>query len=229
SQLLHPPSEPRRLARHSHLLVERQAGVRRVLESIFLRAVDRHVVVAAHAGIDEFDHYFLTYTFKVTIAPGFKRECGCLAAAFFHWALVRSAGGMRIDFVRRTVHDVHTAAIGLPARNASSKMLVGVGYAPVVLFLVFVLFRIRSGVAALPESFNEIIALFIVGKLLECGSFLVGDNPDYVLVQPLLVSLAKLNVQGSFLRLLLFLVRFALERIGIVGRLGLGVGRGYRG
>ena len=36
-------------------------------------------------------------------------------------------------------------------------------------FLIFVLFGVRSGIAALPESFNKIVALFIVGKLFECA------------------------------------------------------------
>ena len=89
---------------------------------------------------------------------------------------------MRIDFVRRTVHDVDATAIGLPARNAGGEMLVGIGNTPVMFFLVFVLFRVRSGIAALPESFDKVIALFIVGKLFEGGSFLVGNDPDHVLV-----------------------------------------------
>ena len=48
---------------------------------------------------------------------------------------------MRLDFVRRAEHDVDAAAVGLPARNAGGEMLVGVGDAPVVLFLEFVLYR----------------------------------------------------------------------------------------
>ena len=139
---------------------------------------------------------------------------------------------MRIHFVRRTIHDVHAAAIGLPARNASGEMLVGVGNTPIVLFLVFVLFRIRSGVPALPESFDEIIALFIVGKLFEGSPFLIGNDPDNILIQPLLVSLAKLYIQSSFLRLLLFLIGLAFEGINVVCgclRIGRSTGRRARG
>src|SRR5271170_3942466 len=103
-------------------------------------------------------------------------------------------------------------------------MLVGICDPPVMLFFVFVLFRVGSGVAALPESFNEVVALFVVGKLFEGGPFLVGDNPDHVLVQPFLVSLAELNVQRPFLRLLLLLIRLALEWIHVIRGLRLRTG-----
>src|ERR1700733_4104357 len=132
---------------------------------------------------------------------------------------------MRIDFVSRTVHDVDAAAVAFPARNSSGKMLVGVGDAPVVFFFVFVLFGVRSGVAAQPELLNKVVALFVVGELLKGGSFLVGDNPDYVLVQPLLVGLAEFDVQSSFLLFLLLFRWVTLERIDLIRRLRLRASR----
>jgi hypothetical protein len=97
---------------------------------------------------------------------------------------------MRIHFVCRTIHDVHAATVRLPPGNAGGKVLVGIGNATVVLFFVFVLFGIGSGVAALPERFNKVVAFFVIGKLFERGSLLVGDDPDHVFVQPLFISLA---------------------------------------
>ncbi len=44
-----------RLLRLPHLLVHRRTGARHVLQRVLLRAVDRHVVVAAHARIDKLD------------------------------------------------------------------------------------------------------------------------------------------------------------------------------
>ena len=108
-------------------------------------------------------------------------------------------------------------------------MLVGVRDAPVVLFLVFVLFGIRRGVAALPESFNEVVAFFVVRELLEGGSFLVGDDPDYVLVQPLLVSLAEFDLELRFLLFLLLFVGRALEGIDFIRGLRLRAGPGRAG
>jgi len=69
---------------------------------------------------------------------------------------------MRLDFIGLAEYDVDAATIGLPSRDTGSEVLVGVGDALVVLFLIFVLFGIGSGVAALPERLNEVVALFVV-------------------------------------------------------------------
>ena len=87
-------------------------------------------------------------------------------------------------------------------------MFVRVGDAPVVLFFEFVLSSIGRGVAALPESFDEVIALFVVGQLLERAPFFICDNEGDVLVQPLPVRLAQL----LFERLRVLLFRFLAER-----------------
>ena len=65
-------------------------------------------------------------------------------------------------------------------------MLVGVGDAPVVLFLELVLDGIGRGVAAQPELLDELLALFVGLQALEGCLLLVGDDVGDVLVQPLL-------------------------------------------
>ncbi len=132
---------------------------------------------------------------------------------------------MRVDFVRRAVHDVNTPAVGFPARNSRSEMLIGISDAAVVFLFVFVLFRVRRGVAALPEGFNKVVAFFVVRELLKGGSFLVGNDPNYVLVQPLLVDPAEFDLERFPLLLLLFIRGRALERIDFVRGLRLRASR----
>jgi len=69
-------------------------------------------------------------------------------------------------------------------------MLVGVGDALVVLFFVFVLFRVGSRIATLPESLDEVVALLVVGKLLEGCPLFISNDVDDILIQPLSVGLA---------------------------------------
>src|ERR1700722_461605 len=135
---------------------------------------------------------------------------------------------MRINLIRRTVHDVHAAAIGLPPRNTRGKMLVGISNAAVMFFLVFVLFGVRSWVAPLPECFDKVIALFVIRKLLECRALFIGNDPNHILVQPLLVTLAEFDGQSLLLRFLLFLCRFPLQGIHFIGGLGLRIRSGGR-
>ena len=74
---------------------------------------------------------------------------------------------MDFDLISRAPHDVDASAIGLPARNAGGEVLVGIGDAAVVLFLVFVLRSVGRRVAAQPELLDELVALLVVGKLLK--------------------------------------------------------------
>jgi hypothetical protein len=92
-------------------------------------------------------------------------------------------------------------------------MLVGVGNALVVLFFEFVLFGIGRGIAALPEGFNEVVALFVVGELLEGGPLFVCDDVGDVFVEPLLVGLAQFLLEGAGILLALLLVGRPLEGI----------------
>jgi hypothetical protein len=171
------------------------------------------VIVVAHAGVDELDHHFLPDPLDIAIAPGFKWKRGGFAATFFHGALVTAAGGMGIDFIGWSEHDVHVAAVALPAGDAGREVLVGIGDTPIVLFLVFVLFGVGCGIATLPEGLNELVALFIVGELHEGGSFFVGDDPAHVLIQPLPVRLAQLDLERLGVLLSLRFRNRTLERI----------------
>src|SRR5438552_14141192 len=130
---------------------------------------------------------------------------------------------MRIDFIGLAENDIDTAAIGLPSGNAGREMLIGVRNALVMLFLIFVRFGVRSGVAALPEGLDEIVAFFVVGELPESRALLVCDDPDHVLIEPFLIGLAQFLFEGALILLPLFLVGGALERIHcIIVRLRLG-------
>ena len=180
------------------------------------------MIVAAHAGVDEFNDDFLSDSFEITIAPGFKRERGRRAPAFFHGSLVSSARGMGLNLVRLAEHDVNPSAIRLPSRNAGRKMLVRVSNTRVVIFLVFVLFGVGSGVAPLPEGLDKLVAFLIVAQLLERRPLFVRDNPGHILIEPLLVR--ALDFFGVVLHLLLFLLALerSLERIHILPRWILG-------
>ena len=112
---------------------------------------------------------------------------------------------MRINFVRGAVRDVDATAIRLPSGNAGSVVLVGVGDAAIVLFLKFVFEGVRRGVAAQPELFDELLALFVGTQTLPCGALFVRDDVSDVLVQPLAVGRLQLFAQLFFaLSLLLF-------------------------
>ena len=209
-------AEPLRLAGHAHLLVHREPCVGRVEQSVFLGAIHRHVIFAAHASVDELDDDLLPDSFEITVSPIFKREGRRLATAFGHGPLITSARGMRLDLVGLAVHDVDAAPVRFPARNAGGEMLIGVGNSLVVLFFVFVLFRVRSGIATLPESLDERIALFVVAQLLKRRLLFVGDDPDYVLIEPLLVSPFDFFPVVLFLLLLFLGVDGPFERIGLL-------------
>src|ERR1700680_3569269 len=128
---------------------------------------------------------------------------------------------MGIDFIGLAEDDVHASAIGFPPRDACREVLVGVGDSLVVLFLIFVLFGVGRGIAALPEGLDKVVAFLVVRELPESCAFLVGDDPDYVLVQPFLVGLAQFLFEGTLVLLLLLLGVRTRERI-------YGIGRGLR-
>src|SRR5262249_25368995 len=135
------------------------------------------------------------------------------SAALFHRTFVQSTAGMRINLVRRTKLDVDHSAIGSPSRLARCEVLVGIRDAAIVLFFVFVLYRVRSRVAAKPELLNELVALLVVGELLERLALFVGDNPPHVLVLPLLVRSAQLRLHRLLLFFSLLVAERTLERI----------------
>ena len=111
-------------------------------------------------------------------------------------------------------------------------MLVGIGYAPVVFFLEFVLRSVGGRVAAQPEILNKYVALLVVGELLESLLFFGSNNVANVFIQPFLVGLANLDLQSLRVSLFLLLCKRAFERIYfilfaldllLIGVLGLGI------
>src|SRR5271169_3465849 len=133
---------------------------------------------------------------------------------------------MGLNLIRRTEDNVDPAAVALPTRDAGRVVLVGIGDAPVVLFFKLVLFSVGCGIATLPESLDELVALFVVRELHEGGFLFVGDDPAHVLVQPLAISLAQLNLERLGIGLPLFFRDRALERIYLASlgsrRVGIG-------
>src|SRR6476469_4876342 len=126
---------------------------------------------------------------------------------------------MRLDFIRLAEHDVDAAAVGLPPRDAGGEMLVGVGNALVMFFLEFVLFGVRRGIAALPKRFNKVVALFVVGQLLESRSLFIGNDVRDVFVEPFLVRLAQFLLEGAGILLSRLLIRGALQGVNRIRRL----------
>src|SRR5262249_16449576 len=136
------------------------------------------------------------------------------AATFFHRAVIGAARRVRLDFVGRAPHDVHAAAVSLPAGNSGSVMFVGVSDAPVVLLFEIVVGQIRVTAAAQPELLDELLALFGGFVLQESSSLVRGNDVRNVLGQPLLVGVVQL-FQGALHLALGFFVQFLRSWRGI--------------
>src|SRR6266850_2056729 len=106
---------------------------------------------------------------------------------------------MGLNFIRFSPHDVSAAAISLPAGNAGSVMLIGIGDALVVLLAIFVFVGVRIGIAPAPEFFDEALALVVGFQLPESFSLFVGDDVGDVFVQPVFVSLLKFRLYIAWL------------------------------
>src|SRR5262249_53335577 len=119
--------------------------------------------------------------FDVAVAPLLEREGRSRSAALFRRPFVAAARRMRFLLVRRAVRNIDAATIRLPARNSARELLVRIRDAPVVLFLEFVFDRVRSGVTAQPELFDELLALFIRLQALERRPLFVRDDVGDVL------------------------------------------------
>jgi hypothetical protein len=149
------------------------------------------VIIPAHTGVHKLDNYFLAYAFEVAVAPVFEGERRSLTTAFFYGTVIAAAARMGLNLVRRTELDIHLAAVALPPWDARGEVFVGIFDAAVMLFLEFVFFGIGSGIAALPEGFDELVTLLVVGELFERLPLFVRDDVNDVLVEPFLVGLAE--------------------------------------
>src|ERR1035437_1874267 len=146
------------------------------------------MIVAARAGIDKFQDDLLADSLDVAVPPILERIRRSLAPAFFQRTLVGATRGMRFNLVGWTVHNVNAPTVGPPPRDASREMFVGVGNAAVVLFLEFVLRRVRSRIPAQPELFDKLVTLLVVRELFEGGHFFRSHDVTHVFVEPLLVG-----------------------------------------
>src|SRR5262245_17351959 len=94
---------------------------------------------------------------------------------------------MRFNFSRRTKCDVNPPSIRFPPRDARREPFVRVGDPAIVLFLEFVLRRIRRRITSQPELLDELLPLIIGSKPLECRSLLISDDVTDILAKPLTV------------------------------------------
>jgi hypothetical protein len=148
------------------------------------------VIFAGAVGVDEFDFDVFANVFEVAVAPEFPGIGGGRAAALLGWAIVGAAGGVRLDFVRRAPEDVDVAAIGFPAGDAGGEAFVGVGDAAVVLFAVGVFGGVRVGIAAAPEVFDVLLALFVGGETQEGVVLFFRDDVGDFFAEPSVVGSA---------------------------------------
>ncbi len=116
----------------AHLRRHRERRVRVV--PTFLVGLNRHQIISEPHRIDELDDDIRPHAFDISIPPMFIGK-----------GRRRPSRRMRLDFVRRPVHDVNPAAICF-RRKPHPIVLIGVEDAPVMLFLDLV--RTVSGVGS---------------------------------------------------------------------------------
>src|SRR5215470_7863468 len=108
-------------------------------------------------------------------------------------------------------------------------MLIGISLAAVELFLVFILFRVWSWIAMLPENFDEIVAFGVSTQPFESSQFLRRDDELYlicpvpiVFALPFLIGLQLLAFERppewSLVLAFLCLSRFLGLLAGLDGR-----------
>ncbi|MGB2672231.1 MAG: hypothetical protein WA621_07590 [Candidatus Acidiferrum sp.] len=151
------------------------------------------MIFAGTSGIDEFDFDVVANVFEMAIAPEFPGISGGGAAALLRGTIVSAAGGMGFDFVGRSPEDVDVPAIGFPAGDAGGEVLVGVGDAAIVFFAIGIIRGIRIGIAAAPEIFDLLFALFVSGEAKECVALFLGDDVRDLFGEPNGVGIAFLG------------------------------------
>src|SRR5262249_47381832 len=117
----------------------------------------RKSIVARPPPVYERDGQVRADTLHVTVSP------------YFEWIrLGPTTTEKRFDLVRRAVHNVHAAAIGLPARPAGDPIaFVGIGD-PAIMFLFGLVFdRAWRRIAPEPELLDEFPPLLVSSQFLE--------------------------------------------------------------
>ena len=185
---------PISFARKAHLFGHRQPGVGNHQESIFLVGVASDAIFATAGRIDELNFYSRTDAGEIAIEPALERISGGRSAALGWLALVRAAGRMAVFLVGLSVHDVDAAAIGLPAGNAGSEMLVRIGDSFVVLLAIFIFVGVGIGIATAPEVFDEAFAFLVRLQFLKRFSFVIGNDVSDVLFEPILIGLFQFRL-----------------------------------
>ncbi len=161
--------------------------------------------------------------------PALKGKGGGAAAALFNGSLVGAATRMGVDGVRLAESDIDVAAVRFPARLAGRKVLIGILDAGIVLVAELVVGRLGVRVAPKPKVFDELLTLFVILQGFEGLHFLVTDDPDNVLIQPLFPGTVALQFTLQILLLLtalpirepalqwirLFLGRFAFGHLAV--------------
>src|SRR5262249_47628740 len=207
--------------RQAELFGQRQTRVRGVKQRVFFIGAARDVVFARTGRVDEFNLDVRTDSLDEAIPPYFEGIGRRRAAAFPGGAVVAAARGVRFDLIRLAEHDIDAPAVGLPPGDAAGVMLVGVGDALVMLFAVFVDVGVGVGIAAVPESFDELLALLVGLERVEDLALLIGDDPADVFVYPAFVKALGLLLLALlrllFLPLLTLLVLLLVLREGPEG------------
>ena len=124
-----------RFGRHALLLSESQSRPGHIKQGVFFRWVGSQAELARATGIHKFQFNIFADALNVVVRPIFEGIRLRFAAALIQRPLVVLALCMAFKRVRLAVHDVDAAAVGSPAGNAGCKMLVGIGDAPIMLFL----------------------------------------------------------------------------------------------
>ena len=99
---------------------------------------------------------------------------------------------MGFNLIRFSKRYVNSPTICPPTRDSGGIMLIGVCNPAVMLFLEFVVSSPLIGIAAGPELLYKILTLLFGLEVLKDVFFFVGDDVDYILLQPLLVILGTL-------------------------------------
>src|SRR5256712_4973552 len=137
--------KPVSVAGNPHLLVKSQAAIGGVQERVFLRAIHRHLVIAAHAVIQKFDDDFLPNPLYIPVPPIFERIGGSRPSSLLHRPLICATRGMRLNLIRRPVDYIDSAAVAFPAGDTGGEVLVGVGDAPVILLFRLAFYGVKGG------------------------------------------------------------------------------------
>ena len=125
---------------------------------------------------------------------------------------------MRLDFGRLSVKDVNAAAVRLPTRNTRREALIGVRDTGVMLFFEFVLDGVGTGVAAEPELFDELLALFVGLERLIGGTLFVRNNVGYIFIKPFFEDPARIFLFARPLRGLRFSLILSFGIIFLLGQ-----------